>query len=915
MFRLDIVDPILTRKCLEQAKTSQDLPLLTFPLPSSPGDIISFINSDKGQIFIDNANAIFDRLKTWAIQQKLNAGALDDINQRFTRAAVNKRTGFNDFFELCTKGLRYFNGINTRLAEEHRSLVYKKHIVSELLVAVKGKCEDGINTYAKNACDLLSADPSILLTNVKRHIAEQAANLTLVEYQLGGNQIHYANALMNHFHDQLGIDPTFDTLAAVGMGDHVFSVFVENFKACMTADKFITELAVQFDLALMEEALKKAVAEQSDVAKIIKDFERRLDILGCDSLFKMLQLFDQDKLADDEYVFGFGADKMLRATLIERLCSSGYLSLMRNAEMGEVGKISYYHALIGDTFYHALIDDAFIILLTKQGEKKRVPLLCALLVEDDNISLPDLFAIVFSFAHPPSLSEINESPELILKLIDKLSSNKQLASSFNLHLANVSRRKIYTNIFIELAKKGLLWQNTLVLVTAGALCVPGYNKAELFSRRFDALMSGPIKLDLGALFSIFTSFPSIVELLQLIQPKVLIRYFATLSDLVSFLMVFPKEHRFEVYNLFRDVINPKEKGFEYEEKANALIKFLQEVIVDPNQLTAFISSNENVHIWATKMGKKELLFDLLKAIPSTYAFHCNFRAKLYVNFVVNGDHFSLYDLDKLEELTLSNFHEDKSGEEEKMIKIKIIQMFLLLDWPELISSKDSKLFFERYFSCVEYYQSIVPFNLPDFKTAWQRIGLIPILKMASQLPGDRGKSVISLVVGKLTRSDLCQAVDTDSEIDLSEIKVDLLARIVYTRKDLISSVIFASYPPSFIVSLCKYVCKKINFEFDIAKLKYEENSGIEKYIYFAVCELPDALSRSENELSRSSKFFVKPISLAEINAAIKMFLNACGFSFSITENEKLQIQRGSLREVVNAVEGEKPRGDAATARL
>jgi hypothetical protein len=301
-------------------------PKVSFPLPSSAETLHAFFASDEGEQFRVGVNELLDKLEKWGTENDLDGiDACAHFKQNFMLYSGSNAEVNESQLPLYKQGIPYLADIIRLLSNQEISIDYRKNVIKNLFQGMV-VCAPGTYTNIIDAYWELVARLSTHLEWMvaRRSIAEQtalevlqAAKKALHMPDNNGMEIHYVNALLNQYSDNLAIKNIEDSFAAFCDGNLIVKMselFYSAISKRITAEKIVSHIISELSL--------ETLAQQT--LEILQEYELRFNRYGPDALFCINDLFD---LSEIPPVLRWDHEYLLFLTLMRRLTASGYFDL------------------------------------------------------------------------------------------------------------------------------------------------------------------------------------------------------------------------------------------------------------------------------------------------------------------------------------------------------------------------------------------------------------------------------------------------------------------------------------------------------------------------------------------------------------------------------------------------------------
>lgn len=309
----------------EYTNEADSLPALT-----DKNDLEIFLNPDHS--YYKNVIALIMQLIDYANQNKLSSQPLLNFIEK-----ININNNDISFFALCSEGIPILARIVKLL---HSETVSKNTVYEAIKELIPGfsKCGAGLHTEIVDCYLKLNSNPSYELMHIRRTLSHQLLS-TLIRNDLSfykdglyqpGNEIHYINAILNYYSDELGIASIRDDYAMVALDEPKIAMIIDQFKS-MIQHTLSPAQVIEYILNHLAWENLKNTNSGEETKLLANDLTNRLDFYGIDKLFSMENLFDEILMEDNVYKLNYDAIYTLWLTVALRLDSSEWLSLGANS--------------------------------------------------------------------------------------------------------------------------------------------------------------------------------------------------------------------------------------------------------------------------------------------------------------------------------------------------------------------------------------------------------------------------------------------------------------------------------------------------------------------------------------------------------------------------------------------------------
>lgn len=330
------IEPYFTELFFADVDNSKDsvsfIPSVNFPLPQSSEQYPLFYASLAGVQFRIGAITLIkemvsylgDRLPLYKEHVEIF------IHKYIDYAGGDAGININNFI-IYSQGIPFLKGINDLLKELHISLDKKSDLVEELIKHF-GVCGPGVSRHIADTYLKLKAMQNIRdeFSLFRLEASQQVVTMGLktLEREYIGSDIHYVNAITNHYAAILGFRELEDAYIK-SCNEHVlgylYAYFNQFIRKALSLDNLLSKIIASLDLDNWVMSLQKAYAEHNMPAynAAMTSIEERLAIyghaeLGVDALL----------LIDDDFVIKglqYDAIEKIKINLVNRFSESGYL--------------------------------------------------------------------------------------------------------------------------------------------------------------------------------------------------------------------------------------------------------------------------------------------------------------------------------------------------------------------------------------------------------------------------------------------------------------------------------------------------------------------------------------------------------------------------------------------------------------
>jgi len=246
----------------EDKRHDSSLPSVPFKLPATDHKQLpvflksGFFKKSKGDKFRIGVHVILDNIIAWSVQNQLSAEDIASLKELYGAKMEYKGGGGESVQEpmlpLLTQGVCFLSGIANQLTRDDTPLQVRKNHLRNLAANIRrDTCPPGVMTHITDAYLRLSSSP---LMDLRRDVAIQTVIAQLKPWidsksVSAGWEVHYANAVLNSYADQLGIGVVDD-------------YYVENKTEYRCNSEIVIELLQQFPIAITKNLTLEAVFQQ-----------------------------------------------------------------------------------------------------------------------------------------------------------------------------------------------------------------------------------------------------------------------------------------------------------------------------------------------------------------------------------------------------------------------------------------------------------------------------------------------------------------------------------------------------------------------------------------------------------------------------------------------------------------------------
>lgn len=330
------IDPYFTELFFAGSEEGKDnasfIPIVDFPLPKSSEHYPEFYASVDGVQFRLGVIAILKEIVSYldnkmaAYKEQVESFLLKYINYAGGDAGVN----INNFI-IYSQGVPFLKGIATLLKELNVSADKKSDLVEELLKHF-GVCGPGVGRHIADTYLKLKAMQNIRdeFSLFRLEAAQQVVNMGLktLDREYIGSDIHYVNAITNHYADVLGfrqLDDEYIKSCNEHILGYLYSYFNGYIRKALSLDSLLNKIIAALDLQNWITRLQKSYSENNMPVynNTMASLEEKLAIYG-----QAILSVDSLLLIDDDFnIRGLQYDAIdkLKLNLINRFSESGYL--------------------------------------------------------------------------------------------------------------------------------------------------------------------------------------------------------------------------------------------------------------------------------------------------------------------------------------------------------------------------------------------------------------------------------------------------------------------------------------------------------------------------------------------------------------------------------------------------------------
>lgn len=320
-----------SEKFFERPIAAADQPDVDFPLPNQHHELLSsFFQSDEGMLFKVGARKILQQLSAWADEQQINSHILMTFDDRYLNYSGNDIEINETYLQLYIEGIPALANIANLLANPAIHLTAKQDTISKLLQGLD-ECGPGTHSNIMDAHLSLTAQLNLpmALMRARKQLAEQAAlnlmkkiaNIHPIE------EVHYVNAILNHFAAYLNIQPVIDVnidLCDTSILHELFGYFSDIADQTMTLENVLSALLSAIDY----QSLPEKMSQPNNMA-VMREFNQQLNFFGMEAGTPLYYDNDMIEASDDGLSFrsNWRAPYVLRLSLMQRLKASGFLNV------------------------------------------------------------------------------------------------------------------------------------------------------------------------------------------------------------------------------------------------------------------------------------------------------------------------------------------------------------------------------------------------------------------------------------------------------------------------------------------------------------------------------------------------------------------------------------------------------------
>ncbi len=314
--------------------------------PENYRRLASFFQSYAGTVYLGKVKNIIDKLKALAASKSIPSVALDSFYSSINHTSNPKNHFPYDAisFQLFTDGIKMLFSIAHRLDSPDINEEIKNQILT-MLGSELDVCAPGCYTIIDNAYLKLSNDPERNLLDVRTEIAQQVALELIGQYNrrmlsdpfsasnaiLEGNITHYVAAILNKHQHQFGLaynpDEFIPPIDKIARFFRQFQERVDRQLQLNNVIDYIIDHKVRYT-----ECLENIRQSPSRSAEYVDQLRSQLDAFGQDPEFNVTDLFDQDKLENNEFVASPQARQYLILTLAARFNAGKFIDISRASQ-------------------------------------------------------------------------------------------------------------------------------------------------------------------------------------------------------------------------------------------------------------------------------------------------------------------------------------------------------------------------------------------------------------------------------------------------------------------------------------------------------------------------------------------------------------------------------------------------------
>lgn len=310
---------------------------VSFPLPTSVMAMPEFFRGPQASLFKKGISGLILRLHAWCLNNHIHdsENVLRFLNICKTYHGRDPEVNALGF-ELLSSGMVLLNAI---VSHCESGKIPKAHCCNVLINLLPGLtvCSPGIYTNLYKAWCSLVAQNSLAheLMQIRHHLAEQSAivsiNALKSNYRVhSGSEIHYVNALLNSYHEVLGLPVIVDPFLQELDDDILTSLmklFVVHVTQKLKPSVIINEIIQQLNVAAFCSETTSALQEKNYAKfnSLIDDFELRLNRYGDDKInIDQILMLNED--STEVTGLAFFCHEELYASLQRRFVMNGYFT-------------------------------------------------------------------------------------------------------------------------------------------------------------------------------------------------------------------------------------------------------------------------------------------------------------------------------------------------------------------------------------------------------------------------------------------------------------------------------------------------------------------------------------------------------------------------------------------------------------
>jgi ankyrin repeat protein len=341
------IDPIFT-PAFFQYRNEQTLDIAPpFPLPPSAHKLEKFLVGPQGTRLREVCTLAIHELSQWAVEHHLNPGPLDKFQNSFIDYSGKNAEENQRRMPLYTEGFPALVRIVELVQTPAIEINTRIDIIKNLLTSI-AECAPGTHTNIINAYLDLMAQlnlPSQFM-RLRKRIAEQTLEEIIAYYHIPALvEIHYVNAILNRYADDIHIPPikdAYENCCAPDALKQIDRFFTARIPLKMTPDSIIEQLASNLGYENIANAVNDNLAAANGLFSAL---ETKLNAYGTENDAPIYYRNDILDSSDDylTHTLSWRAKYIIYLSLLRRLQASGYVSAENNIIM--IGKTKLHSML------------------------------------------------------------------------------------------------------------------------------------------------------------------------------------------------------------------------------------------------------------------------------------------------------------------------------------------------------------------------------------------------------------------------------------------------------------------------------------------------------------------------------------------------------------------------------------------